>query len=55
MTNPAEKLATYEDLWDLPANIQGQILNGQLIALPRPAPKHALAASHLGGELFNRL
>ncbi len=51
MRNPAEKLATYEDLWDLPANIQGQILNGQLIALPRPAPKHALAASYLGDEI----
>ncbi len=53
MATPAAKLATYEDLWDLPENMQGQIINGELIALPRPAPKHALAASHLGGELFN--
>jgi len=52
MVTPAEKFATYEDLWDLPENMVGQIINGELVALPRPAPKHALAASHLGGELF---
>ena len=53
MGNPAKKFATYDDLWGLPPHMQGQILNGELIAQPRPALKHALAASRLGGKLFN--
>lgn len=51
MSNLALKLATYQDILDLPENIVGEILNGQLETHPRPAPKHALAASSLGGEL----
>jgi Uma2 family endonuclease len=53
MTATARKLATYEDLFDLPENIIGQIIHGQLITQPRPAPKHALASSSLGDELMS--
>ncbi|MFN3595529.1 MAG: Uma2 family endonuclease, partial [Thiobacillaceae bacterium] len=43
--------ARYEDLFDLPEHLVGEILNGRLITHPRPAPRHALAYSNLGDEL----
>ena len=46
-----KKPATYEDLKTLPENRVGQILDGELFALPRPAWGHARATSILGGEL----
>ncbi len=52
MNRPAERLATYEDLSDLPDHVIGEILHGQLITHPRPAPNHSLAASFIGGELI---
>jgi Uma2 family endonuclease len=51
MSATVQKFATYEDLFDLPEHIVGEIIHGQLITHPRPAPKHALASSSLGGEL----
>ena len=51
MNQPARREAQYEDLFDLPDNLIGEILNGQLITQPRPAPKHAYASSIIGGEL----
>ena len=53
MTEPADKQATYDDLLSLPENLVGEILNGQLHAHPRPAPRHAQAYSALGGNLWN--
>ena len=53
MTATAEKLATYEDLFDLPENLVGEIIYGQLITHPRPAPKHAVASSAIGDELIS--
>lgn len=52
MSIPAERFATYEDLCRVPDHKLAQIIHGQLIVLPRPAPKHALAASSLGGSLY---
>ncbi len=52
MANPALKLPSYDDILDLPDNKVGEIINGRLEVHPRPAPKHALASSALGGELF---
>ncbi|MDS4029568.1 MAG: Uma2 family endonuclease [Candidatus Contendobacter sp.] len=51
MSATARKLATYEDLFDLPENLVGEIIHGQLITHPRPAPKHAVASSAIGDEL----
>jgi Uma2 family endonuclease len=51
MAQAAHQKATYEDLLALPANVVGQIVFGVLHAHPRPAPKHAQAASTLGEEL----
>jgi len=48
------KLATYEDLLALPEHLVGEILDGDLFALPRPSPRHALAASGLGAAVFDR-
>lgn len=52
MSTPAERSATYEDLCRVPAHLIAQIVRGYLVALLRPAPKHALAASSLGDELI---
>lgn len=49
---PAEKFATYEDLFDLPENLVGEIINGRVVTHPRPAPKHARAYSILGGRII---
>ena len=53
-SSPRRKPATYEDLVALPDHLVGEILDGDLFALPRPSPRHSLAASGLGGELFGR-
>lgn len=52
MNQPANRLATYEDLFDLPDHLVGEILNGTLVTQPRPAPRHARASSVIGGELM---
>ena len=41
----------YQELLNLPDDITGEIINGELHTQPRPAPRHALASSSLGGEL----
>jgi Uma2 family endonuclease len=51
MSTPAAREATYEDLCKIPDHLVAQIIHGQLITLPRPAPRHALASSSLGEEL----
>lgn len=47
----AKKPATYEDLKKLPDNVIGEIIDGELIASPRPAFGHARASSVLGMSL----
>jgi Uma2 family endonuclease len=51
MGSPELKPAGYEDLFDLPEHVVGEIINGRLVTHPRPAPRHARAYSVLGGEL----
>lgn len=53
MSNLALKPACYEDIVNLPENIVGEIMNGQLETHPRPTPKHALAAGSIGDELIS--
>lgn len=53
MTSVAEKPASYQDIIDLPENMVGEIIYGQLESHPRPAPKHALATSSIGDELVS--
>jgi Uma2 family endonuclease len=47
MGQPAHRLATYDDILDLPENLVGEIIGGELITHPRPGPRHAHAASRL--------
>ncbi|MEY2340566.1 hypothetical protein AB4090_00450 [Acidithiobacillus sp. IBUN Pt1247-S3] len=47
----AHRYATYEDLLDLPENVVGEIIAGELHTHPRPAPAHAQASSSLGADL----
>ena len=53
MPQAAERFASYEDLLHVPDHLIAQIIHGQLITHPRPAPKHAWTSSSIGGELFN--
>jgi len=51
MTEPARNGAVYEDLLQIPENMTGEIIDGELIATPRPSRKHTGASSALGFEL----
>jgi Uma2 family endonuclease len=44
--------ATYEDLRDVPDTMVAEIIDGELIATPRPASPHARATSLLAGDLI---
>jgi Uma2 family endonuclease len=48
------KIATYEDLLAVPSNKVAEILDGELFASPRPALRHAHAASSLGGDILGQ-
>lgn len=52
MADPARRRATFSDLQGVPEHLVAEILDGDLITSPRPAPRHARAASSLGGELY---
>ncbi len=45
--------ATYDDLLKVPDIFVAEILDGDLYATPRPAPRHADTSSGLGGALRN--
>jgi len=51
MSDPARKEATYEDLYDIPENMTGEIIDGELIVTPRPARRHVHTASALGTKI----
>ena len=40
MAKPVNRIATYEDLFDLPDNVVGEIFSGDLVTHPRPSPRH---------------
>jgi Uma2 family endonuclease len=43
--------ATYEDLLKVPDHLVAEIVDGELVTSPRPAPRHADASSGLAGVL----
>jgi Uma2 family endonuclease len=45
------QLTAYERYLALPEHLTGEIVDGELYVLPRPAPRHASAATTLTGEL----
>lgn len=51
MAEPARRPARYQDLADLPENIVGEIIGGELFTSPRPGPAHAAAAMGVGATL----
>ncbi|WP_437769510.1 Uma2 family endonuclease [Sorangium sp. So ce281] len=53
MGQPAEKprRATYADLEAVPPHKVAELIRGVLHVMPRPAPRHANAASSLGADL----
>lgn len=52
MVDPAKKRATPDDLSNLPENMVGEIIDGELLVTPRPTRRHIHAAASLGGELI---
>ncbi len=52
MALSAKKQASYDDLFSLPDNVVGEIIDGELIATPRPSRRHGVAASVLGSEIL---
>lgn len=47
-----EAAPTYQALLDLPENLVGEIVGGELFASPRPSSPHARASSTLGADLI---
>lgn len=52
MSEQAKKKATYEDLYSVPDNMIGEIIDGELIVTPRPSRKHTYATSILGSRVL---
>lgn len=46
--------ATYDDVIAAPDHMVAELIDGELYLSPRPAVRHALAASAIGGDLFGR-
>jgi Uma2 family endonuclease len=49
---PVKGRATYDDLLQVPEHRVAEIVDGDLHVSPRPASRHALAASGLGSQLW---
>src|SRR2546429_2233570 len=43
--------ATYADLLRVPEHLVAEIIDGELVTSPRPAARHAAAASSLGADI----
>jgi Uma2 family endonuclease len=50
-SSPARRRATYDDLCRVPEHLVAEILDGELLVTPRPAPRHAQVGSALVTEL----
>jgi Uma2 family endonuclease len=48
MVGAPKRRATYADIEALPEHVTGEIIAGELVVSPRPAPRHIHAASALG-------
>jgi len=47
----AKPTVRYEDLQNLPENVVGEIIDGELVVSPRPGVRQAAASSSLGADL----
>jgi len=48
LVRPGRKLATYEDLLELPEGARAEISRGEIVTLPAPRPRHSKAQRALG-------
>jgi Uma2 family endonuclease len=48
---PAKRPATYDDLLQVPENLVGEIIDGELVTSPRPTARHVAVSSALGVDL----
>lgn len=44
--------ASYDDILALPDHVVGELIDGELYVSPRPAPRHVVASSALGAEIW---
>ena len=51
MAEPARKRATYDDLYNIPEHMTGEIIDGELIVSPRQSSEHVFATLLLGSEI----
>jgi Uma2 family endonuclease len=51
MSNPAHRLATYEDLIALPAEARAEVIDGEVVVAPSPSPLHQGAVGGVHAEL----
>ena len=51
MPNTALKKASYEDLNSIPDNMIGEVIDGELFAVPRPSFRHSNAVSGITDEI----
>ncbi len=51
MAEPARRRATYNDLYEIPENMIGEIIDGELTATPRPSIEHGYSTYSLGARL----
>jgi len=49
--DPAKRAAAYENLCELPDNVVGEIVNGEIVATPRPSYRHGRAATVIAGKV----
>jgi Uma2 family endonuclease len=54
MRNPRTSRATFADLASVPETMVGQLIDGELLTLPRPALPHAQTASNAGADINSR-
>ncbi|MCP3139668.1 Uma2 family endonuclease [Pyxidicoccus xibeiensis] len=52
MGQETKRPATYEDLLALPDHVVGQLIDGELIVMPRPGSPHGIASYALGSRLY---
>ena len=52
MPDPAKSQTLWDQLRGLAENLVGEIIDGELVATPKPSPGHSMAASVLGEEIL---
>ncbi len=53
MASPIRRRATYDDLLKVPDHLVAEIVDGDLHTSPRPAGRHSVATSGLGGQIWS--